>query len=741
MTESVRIVHKTCNLCEAMCGLRIEVRGQEIGRIEGDPDDPYSRGAICPKAVALGEIHRDPDRLTQPLRRRGNDWEEIGWEEALGETAERIAKIQRQHGDDSVALYIGNPTAHNLGVLFGLTPFTRVLGTRSRFSASSLDQNPKHASSLLLFGHWLHIPIPDVERTSFMLMLGANPVVSGGSLMSAPRFSATIRRLQERGGRLVVVDPRRSETAKLADEHLFIRPGADGWLLAALVHTVLDEKLGRESPAGEKVDGRDGLAEALAPFSPEAVESTLGIDAARVRGLARAFAAAPSAVCYGRIGTCVHPYGTLNSWLVDVLNLLTGNLDRPGGVMFPQPALDFAGLITAAGDSGQLRTGRTRVRGAPIFNGDVPTACLAEEIATPGPGQIRGLLTVAGNPVLSAPNGAALGRTMQGLAFYAAVDFYLNETTRHADMILPPSGSLEHDNYEALFHGFAIRNTAKFSPAAVPPAPGQLDDFELLVDLALRLAARKGGAARRLGLGLLRRRVPKLRTLIDLGLRLGPYGDGLRPWRSGLRLRDLEASPSGIDFGPLEPGLERILCTPGGRIDLAPEPMRAELTRLAAELAAPAASLEPDVLQLIGRRDLRTCNSWMHNTRVGTKGRERCTLLMHPDDASARGLTDGQVVRISSRVGQLEAPLELTADLLLGVVSLPHGWGHRGPGLRMAVAEAHPGVSCNDLVDDLVLEPVVGNAIFNGVPVRVEAADRDRHSTLPGVIASAGPGQ
>ncbi len=715
------IVHKTCNLCEAMCGLRIEVKGREVGRIEGDPEDPYSHGALCPKAVALGEIQHDPDRLTRPLRKRGGDWEEIGWEDALGETAERVAGLQRRHGDDAVALYIGNPSAHSLGILFGLTPFGMALGSRSRYSASSLDQNPKHASSLMLFGHWLHLPIPDVERTDFLLMLGANPVVSGGSLMSAPRFDDTIRRLHARGGRLVVVDPRRSETARMADEHWSLPPGADGWLLAALVHTVLEEKLGRGSPAAERAHGRAALAAAVAPFTPEAVHPAIGLPAARIRELARAFAAAPRAVCYGRVGTCQHPFGTLNSWLVDVLNLLTGNLDRPGGAMFPRPALDLAGLITLRGDTGQLHTGRTRVRGAPIFNGDAPTACLAEEIATPGPGQVRGLLTVAGNPVLSAPNGPALARAMEGLDFQAAVDFYLNETTRHADLVLPPSWSLEHDNYEALFHGFAIRNTAKLSPAALEPAPGQPDDYEMLVDLALRLGARKGGPLRRRALNLLRRRVPKLRTLLDLGLRMGPHGDGFRPWRRGLRLRDLEAQPSGIDLGPLEPGLDRVLCTPDQRIDLAPEPMRAELARLAAEL--PAAPISPPGLRLIGRRDVRTCNSWLHNTRVGTKGRERCTLQMHPDDAAERGLLDRKVVRIVSRVGAVEAPLELSTDLRPGVVSLPHGWGHRGPGLRMALAEAHPGVSCNDLVDDAVLEPVVGNAVFNGVPVTIEPVD------------------
>jgi anaerobic selenocysteine-containing dehydrogenase len=719
-----RIVHKTCNLCEAMCGLRIHMDGDRVGRIEGDPDDPLSRGALCPKAIALREIQDDPDRLRRPLRRRGSEWEEIGWDEALAEVADRVTALQRRDGDDAVALYLGNPGAHNFGILFGLTPLGTFLGSSNRYSASSLDQNPKHASSLLLFGHWLQIPIPDVDRTQFLLMLGANPIVSGGSLMTAPGFKKRLHALRARGGRLVVVDPRRSETAQLADQHLFIRPGADGLLLAALVHTVLDEKLDRRSEAAERSIHLADLTQALESFSPERVAEALGIESQEVRKLAREFAAAPSAVCYGRVGTSQHRFGTLCSWLTDVLNLLTGNLDRPGGAMFPTPAADLAALMTLRGSAGELETGRTRVRGAPCFNGESPTACLAEEIATPGPGQIRGLLTVAGNPVLSAPNGAALGTALESLEFYAAIDFYLNETTRHADLILPPSWSLEHDNYEVLFHGFAVHNTAKFSPAAVPPNSEQRDDWEILTSLALRLGELKTSGAKRLALSLLRRsgRVPRLRTLVDWMLRIGPHGDGFRPWRKGLRLRDLEQSPSGIDLGPLEPGLDRVLQTDDGRIDLAPEPMRRELARLADE--EPPSS--KGGLVMIGRREIRTCNSWMHNTRMATKGRERCTLQMHPDDAREGGLEDGQQVRIASRVGALEAPLELSADLMPGVVSLPHGWGHRGPGLAMRVAEAHPGVSCNDLVDDAVLEPVVGNAVFNGVPVRIAAATSAR---------------
>lgn len=716
-----RIAYKTCNLCEAMCGLRIHVDGRTIGRIEADPGDPISRGALCPKAIALREIQEDPDRLRRPLRRRGRDFEEIGWDEALGETAERLAAIQRTGGDDALATYLGNPGAHSLGIILALAPLGRVLSTRNKYSASSLDQNPKHASSLLLFGNFLHIPIPDVDRTQYLLMLGANPVVSGGSLMTAPGFKKRIDALHARGGKLVVVDPRRSETARLADEHIAIRPGDDARLLATLVHEVL-----ADSSGALRTRGLETLRSALASFAPETTSASLGIPADDLRRLAREFAAAPSAVCYGRVGTCQNPYGTLASWLIDVLNLVTGNLDRPGGAMFPAPAADLADLAARRGSPGTMAEWQTRVRGAPCFNGEAPTPCLAEEITTPGPGQVRGLLSIAGNPVLSAPNGRALDAALAGLEFYAAVDFYVNETTRHADVILPGSWSLEHDNYEVLFHGFAVHNTARYSPATIEPAPDQKSDWEILNELTLRIGAAKASGWRKAAWNAARRVPrPSTRTVLDWMLRMGPHGDGFRPWRQGLRVADLEAKPSGIDLGPLQPRLAELLGE--GSIDLAPREMLDELERLARE---PQARPEPGALSLIGRRDVRTNNSWLHNTRVGTKGRERCTLQMHPDDAARLGLSAPGPVRIRSRVGAVEAPLELSADLRPGVVSLPHGWGHRGDGLRMKLAEAHPGVSCNDLVDDAVLEPVVGNALFNGVPVEVE----------PVAVATAHPG-
>jgi len=728
-----RTVHKTCNLCEATCGLLIEVADNRVVRIRADEDDAFSRGHICPKSIGLKQVQEDPDRLRAPIRRKAGSgeeavWEEISWEEALDEVATELAKVQVRDGNDAVGVYLGNPGAHNFGTFAYIALLRQALDTKNNYTASSVDQNPKHASSLFLFGNTFSVAIPDVDRTHFMLMLGANPVVSNGSLMTAPGFRRRVRALQERGGKLVVVDPRRTETAALADEHLFLRPGLDALLLAALVHTVLDEKLGRTPHFAALLDGREHLAAALAPFAPEAIEGALGIPAVRVRALAREFAAAPSACCYGRVGTSLNPFGTLANWLVDVLNITTGNLDREGGAMFPTPAVDFAGLVELRGGSGPAVGWHTRVRGAPAFNAEQPVACLGEEITTPGPGQVRAMLTTNGNPVLSTPNGRALDAAFEGLEYCAAIDIYRNETTRHANVILPPTWSLEHDNYEAVFHQFAVRNTAKYSPPVLAPPPGQLHDWEILVELSLRLMEKKLAMKRerphvRLGVRVLRsaRGVFHPRRVLDWMIRIGPHGDGFRPWRRGLRVRDLEAEPKGRDLGPLVPSLARVLHTDAGRIDLGHPVMVGELRRLAAERRKPSAG--EDGLVLIGRRDARTNNSWLHNIELAVKGRDRCTLLMHPADAGPRKVSTGMRARIESRVGAVTARVEVTDDVMPGVVSLPHGWGHHRPGMALRLASAHAGVSVNDLCDEQTIEPVVGNAVLNGVPVRVTAVD------------------
>jgi anaerobic selenocysteine-containing dehydrogenase len=716
--------HKTCNLCEATCGLLIDVADNRVGGIRADENDPFSRGHICPKAIGLQQIQEDPDRLRDPVRRTPSGWERIGWNEALEEVAENLVNISRRRGENAVATYLGNPGAHNFGTIFYLSPLYRALRSRNRYSASSLDQNPAHASSLFLFGSTLTIPVPDLERTDFLLMLGANPVVSNGSLMTAPGVRRRLEELRARGGRLVVVDPRRSETAKLADEHLFIRPGADALLLASMIQVILAEDRTRKNHVWDRVSGLEELAGAITPFAPESVEAWVGIGADRIRALARAFADAPAAVCYGRVGICLNPFGTLNSWLVVALNLLTGNLDRAGGAMFATPAIDLADLSRRLGESSE--SWQTRVRGAPSFNGEQPTACLAEEMLTPGDDQIRGLLSIAGNPVLSAPNGPAIDRGLAGLEFFAAVDFYINETTRHANIILPPTSSLEHDNYEVIFHLFAVRNTAKYSRAVLDPPADSRHEWEILTELALRIAERKQTrSAARLGLQILRRCKGFFspHRLIDWALRLGPYGDGFRPWRRGLRLEDLVAQRKGIDLGPLEPSIDRILRTADRRIDLAHPDILSELARLSQPDRAGLGS-DSKALLLIGRRDSRTNNSWLHNVPLAVKGGERCSLIMHPVDAERLGLKPTEPVSIRSSVGKVVARLEISDEMMPGVVSLPHGWGHSREGARLGIAKQHAGVSYNDLSDERQIERLVGNAILNGVPVEVEALDQ-----------------
>ncbi len=717
-----RTVHKTCNLCEACCGLLIDVEDDRVVRIRADEDDLLSRGHVCPKAMALTELHQDPDRLRRPMRREGDRWKELSWEEALSEAAERLSAIQERDGSDAVGMYLGNPGAHNFGTVATIAPLRRALASRNQYTASSCDQNPKHAASLYLFGNVFKIAVPDLDRTDFFLVVGANPVVSNGSLMTAPGIRRRLRALKERGGTLVVVDPRRTATAALADRHHFVRPGSDALLLASLLQVIFSNGLGSATHLEPFVDGRRELERLVLAFAPEAVEERVGIPATEIRALARDFASARSAVCYGRVGTALHPFATLTNWLVDVLNLVTGNLDRPGGALHARPAVDLAELTERMPDSGE-REWKTRVRGAPAFNGEQPAACLAEEIATPGPGQMRGLLTIAGNPVLSTPNGGQLDRALEGLEFYVAVDIYCNETTRHADLILPPTSTLESDNYEIVFHQFAVHNSAKFSPAVLEPEAGALAEWEILSELALRIAERKASGLGRQALRGLRRARPFFapRRVLDWMLRIGPYGDAFRPWRSGLRLSRLLSEPSGVDLGPLVPTLASWLSERGLRIDLAHPIPVAELVRLAGELNAPL----PTGLMLIGRRDSRTNNSWFHNLPSSVKGRDRCTLLMHPDDAKDRGLLHGDPVQIRSRVGAVEVRLEITDEVMPGVVSLPHGWGHGRPGTRLRVARAHAHASLNDLTDELEIEPVVGNAILNGVPVEVARAAAD----------------
>jgi anaerobic selenocysteine-containing dehydrogenase len=707
-----------------MCGLEIEVEGDHILSIRGDEKDVFSRGHICPKAVALKDLHEDPDRLRHPLRRRGPSWEEIGWDAALDFAAERLLEVQRLHGRHAVAVYQGNPTVHNYGATLYGQLLLRALRTRSRFSATSVDQLPHMLASLLMFGHQLLLPVPDVDRTSFLLMLGANPLVSNGSLMTAPGIERRLRALRARGGRLIVVDPRRTETAAIADTHLAIRPGTDALLLLALLEVVLAE--GRANP-GRLAPMFTGLAEveaAAREFPPERVAAATGIAAGEIRALARAFAESPAAVAYGRVGVSTQELGGVCHWLIYVLNAVTGNLDRAGGAMFTRPAVDLVALGDRIGQRGHFAKGHSRVRGLPEFGGEWPAAVLAEEMETPGPGQIRAFVSLAGNPVLSTPNGARLERALPGLDFMVSIDPYLNETSRHAHLVLPPVSPLERDHYDLVFHVLAVRNTARYSPALFTPPPDAHEDWQILHGLARRIAARRGEET--LASSLTTRAAGRLgpRGILALLLRLGPHGRGLRPWGRGLTLPVLEGAPHGIDLGPLTPALPEALRTADRRIALAPPALLADLPRVRARLAA--ASEAGPGLSLIGRRDLRSNNSWMHNSARLTKGPDACTLLMHPADASARGLAQGDSVHVRSRVGQVEARLTVTDAMRPGVVSLPHGWGHHRPGMHLGVAAQRPGVSLNDVTDEQEVDALCGTAVLSGVPVEVQRAGPPR---------------
>jgi anaerobic selenocysteine-containing dehydrogenase len=737
------LVHRTCSLCEAHCGISVEVEAGRVRSVRGDPDDPFSRGYLCPKAHGLLALQEDPDRLRRPLRRTAGGFEEIGWDEAFALAAERLRGIRDAHGAEAIGSYVGNPNAHDIGSALYLPALLRGLGTRRRFSASSIDQLPKMLSCAAMFGGGLTVPIPDVDRTDHLLVLGANPLASNGSLMTAPDIPGRLRRLRERGGKLVVVDPRRSETARIADEHHFLRPGSDAFLLFAMVQVLFEEGLVRMGRLEGLVRGVEELRTLAKDFPPEAVAATTGIDAATIRRLARELAAAPSAAVYGRIGTCTQEFGTLASWLVDVLNALTGNLDRPGGAMFPRPATGRAG--DEAVGSGRVPYARwhSSVRGLPEAFGELPVAALAEEIDGAGDAGIRALVTVAGNPVLSSPNGGRLARALESLEFMVSVDIYLNETTRFADLILPPTAPLEHSNYDAVFYGLAVRNVSKFSPRAVEPPEDSRDQWEILAELAGRVNGASAEAVDELVFShLLKGAVgpgtgcpgitpeaarealgsrPGPERIVDLMLRAGPYGDRFEPGSTGLSLARLHEQEHGIDLGPLEPRLPGVLATPSRQVELAAELLVSDVPRLRERLRGLADGNAPEMV-LIGRRQLRTNNSWMGNLHALAKGRDRCTLLVHPQDAARLGLVSGGRARVRSRVGELQAPVVVSDEIMPGVVSLPHGFGHDAPDARLRVAREHAGVNSNLLTDEAQLDALSGNGVLNGIPVEVSAA-------------------
>ncbi|MGZ4829328.1 MAG: molybdopterin-dependent oxidoreductase [Candidatus Angelobacter sp.] len=727
--------HRICPFCEACCGLEITVAEGRVKRIRGHAADVFSGGYLCPKGVALKDLHEDPDRLRKPLIKRNGRFVEATWDEAFAEIERRLPPIIAKHGADSVALTLGNPVVHKAALLLYAPRLGRALGSKNVFSASTLDQMPKHLSCGLMFGDFLSIPVPDIERTDFLLMLGANPMVSNGSLWTVPNFRDKAKALRARGGQLVVVDPRRTETAKAADEHIFIRPSGDVFLLLGMVHALFAENMVHLNRLADHVAGADALERAVAGFAPERVAARCGIPAETIRTLARSLAAAKHAVVYGRVGTCTQEYGTLCSWLVDVLNILTGHFDEPGGAMFPKAAALQANTMGKPGMGKGIVTGRrkSRVSGAPEVLGEFPMSCLAEEIQTPGEGQVRALITVSSNPALSSPNGERLSAAMDQLDFMVSMDIYLNETTRHADVILPGTSPLEDSHYDVAFSQLSYRNHARYSHSVLPHAADHPEEWQVLLRL-IGIIQGKGAAADidriddELLMEDLRRtagpyaeqifktlsRQRGVERLLDLGLRAGPYGDqfGMKP--DGLNLDKVQAEEGGIDLGALEPRVPEVLRTPSGKIELAPAMLIDDLKRPAADLEQPA----PELV-IVGRRQLHGNNSWMHNLPVLAKGAAQCIALVNPADAARLGLEDGAQARIAHDGRSIEAEVEITDEMMPGVVSLPHGWGHDQPGTQLEVAAANPGANLNALMDENRRDPLSGNAVLSGMEVEM----------------------
>ena len=750
---------RTCNLCEAMCGIVISHDQGTIQSIKGDPEDPLSKGYICPKAVALQDIHNDPDRLHYPLLKTTQGWEEISWDNALNEVAARLRSIQAKHGKDAVGVYLGNPNIHNVGTMLTLKPFLQALGTRNNFSATSVDQLAPMLVALKMFGNQLLMPVPDIDRTQFMVCLGANPVASNGSLMTAPGFKHRVKALQERGGRLVVIDPRKTETANIADEHHFITPGSDALLLAAMLHTLFDQGLERPGCLQGQMQGINIVRNMVKGFSPERVAQQVGLSAADIRRLTQDFANAPSACFYGRMGTSTQEFGTLTNWLMMLFNALSGNLDKPGGMMFTRPAIDLPGLAPMMGASGSFGRRKSRVRGFPEFGGEYPASTLADEILTAGKGQIRAMVTLAGNPVLSLPNGSKVNRALKTLDFMVAVDFYLNETTQHADIILPPTGPLEHDHYDLILNLLTVRNTAKYSKALYKPLPNSRHDWEILSQLTRKL--RPNSAIKFISGEAQYQMINRLKVtgMLDLLLRLGPYGEppkkgskaqrGVAQWiykqfpesklgklldlsplsrhtlsnGQRLTLETLLENPHGIDLGPLQPCLPDRISRKNKSINLVPSVFMRDIARLQNHLQQ-SDKLSPDAFRLIGRRDLRSNNSWMHNSQRLTKGSNKCRALMNTSDGQRLQLENNDMITISSQSGEIQLPVVLTDDIMPGVISVPHGWGHHHQATQLRVAKQNPGVSINDVTDDQFVDEVTGVASFNGQPVTVSTVQK-----------------
>jgi len=700
---------RTCNLCEAMCGIVIQHDGEKVLSIKGDKDDPFSKGYICPKATALQDLHEDPDRLRHPVERTANGWKEISWPEALDKVAAGIQSVQKKHGQNAFGIYLGNPNVHNLGGMLTIKHLLSSIKTRSRFSATSIDQLPHHIVSMHLFGHMLRIPVPDVNRTQYMLIIGGNPLASNGSIMTAPNMRQKLKDIKARDGKVVVIDPRRTETADIASEHHFIRPATDVLLLLAMLNEIYlqgyaDKARAKNNRAAALAPEIERIADFAKDYSAESVADITGIAASEIKRLVKEFCEAESSVCYGRMGVSVQEFGLLSQYLIMVINIVTGRLDEVGGLMFPNPAVD---VVNNSGP-GYLGKRHSRVSNLPDFNGDYPVVAMADEMLVEGAGQLKGFMTVAGNPVLSTPNGEKLDEAFANLDFMVAIDYFVTETSRHAHIILPPVSPLERDHYDVTFNNFAVHNVAKYSKALFAKKKSAKHDWQIYLELAKRLD-KKAALATKIERRIVRMLGPKF--MLDQGLRRGPY--------AGMTLNKLKKNPHGIDLGPLKRMLPQALKHKDKQIHLNIDFYQADLARVREMMQ----DYDDKQILLIGRRHVRSNNSWLHNSYRLVKGKPRCTLMLHPETAKEYGIEDGQNVKVSSRVGSVIITAEVTDELMPKVVSIPHGWGHGRKGVKQKIAQAHAGVSVNDLTDDTLIDQLSGNAAVNGVPVQLEAIE------------------
>lgn len=710
MTAKIKTHYRACNICEATCGLAIKYQGTKILSIKGDKNDPLSKGHICPKGVALQDVFYDPDRLKQPVKKTKDGWQKISWNQAYDEVTNNIKSIQKKHGNDAVATYFGNPTVHNLGAMLFMPMFLKTLKTKNRYSATSVDQLADQLAAYLLFGHQLLVPVPDLDRTDCLLIIGANPVVSNGSMMTAPKVAQRLKDIQKRGGKVINVDPRFSETSKISDQHIYINPAADVYLLLTMLNVIFEKNYANLRHAKDFTNGLDDIKDLVKDYPPSSVSAVTGIKPDVIETLVDTFCQSKTACCYTRFGASTQRFGTVTQWLGNIINIITGNFDRAGGAMCTAPAFDTLAPARRHKNKPMFAVTHSRISKLPSFMGEIPVSALAEEILTQGEGQIKMLITNSGNPVLSTPNGQKMDEALKNLDYMVAIDFYINESNTHANIILPPTSALERPHYNLAFHTLAVQNTAKWSETLFHPDNNQRSDMQIFVELWALMQPK--GLSNKFKTWMTKRHIFKkgLEGIVDDGFEKGPYDD--------LSVDKMIESKHGIDLGALKPCMPERLFTADQQINLLPEVIKKDMQRVATDLNS-SESGEFD-MHLIGRRDPRTNNSWMHNSYRMVKGKQRCTAIINTDDAQKHDLKDGDEIKVISKTNEITIPVAITEDIKQGIISIPHGWGHVYTDAQLQIANKHPGVNINLLMDETQIDELSGNAVLSGVPIRIK---------------------